>query len=150
MCNNLIFIAKKLKMLSSNENKSSDPFSSIEKPSIDIEDYIYKLHSCLGAEDSTYIIAGIYIDRFLLKSNYYLNPLNVHRIALLSIFFAMKYNEDYYPRQKIFAMCAGIHCRELLLLEHIYAIIIEHDFFVKKELYDKNVIVVQNDIKKLN
>ena len=69
-------------------------FTSYNKPSLSIKDYLYRIQTYSEAEDNTIIIGLMYIDRICEHSSVILTPYNIHRIIFVSILMAIKYNED--------------------------------------------------------
>ena len=65
--------------------------------------------------------------------NYY----NVHKILLVAIILAIKFNEDIYYTNCYFAKIGGVSIDELNKMEEKFAFAIQFNLFVEKSLYDK-------------
>ena len=63
-------------------------------PPISIEKYLNRIQKYTHLEDSTLVIALIYIDRLLGNNIIKLSMYNVHKILLTAVVLAIKYNED--------------------------------------------------------
>ena len=119
-------------------------FTSYNKPSLSIKDYLYRIQSYSEAEDNTIIIGLMYIDRICEHSSVILTPYNIHRIIFVSILMAIKYNEDICFDYEFYAKIAGISMKELKILEREYIELIKFHFFVGKEEFDKYKLYIDD------
>ena len=121
------------------ENNASDCDDSLffnEKvPKISIEDYLKRIKKYTHLEDSTLVIALIYIDRLLENQNIKLSKYNVYRILLSAILLAIKYNEDEIYDNSYFAKVFGIKNKELNKLENEFLNLIEFKLFISKKTF---------------
>ena len=120
--------------LSAQKNMS---FTSHNKPSLSIKDYLYRIQTYTEAEDNTIIIGLMYIDRICEHSSIILTPYNIHRIVFVSILMAIKYNEDTNFGFDFYAKIAGVPIKELKVLERDFIDLIKFHFFINKEEFDK-------------
>ena len=111
-------------------------FTSYNKPSLSIKDYLYRIQSYTEAEDNTLIISLIYIDRLSEISSIVLTPYNVHRILFVSILLAIKYNEDICFGFDFYAKIAGIPIKQLKILERDFVNLIKFKFFIDKDEFE--------------
>ena len=95
-------------------------FTSYNKPSLSIKDYLYRIQTYSEAEDNTIIIGLMYIDRICEHSSVILTPNNIHRIIFVYILMAIKYNEDVCFDYEFYSKIAGISMKELKVLEREY------------------------------
>ena len=102
-------------------------------PEISIEDYLNRIRKYTEIEDSTLIIALIYIDRFLGNNNIKLSMNNVHKILSTAVLLAIKYNEDEIYNNKNFAKIFGLKNRELNKLENKFLDLIDFKLFTSKK-----------------
>jgi hypothetical protein len=113
------------------------PFLSRAIPSISIKDYIERLYKYTKINSSTIILILVYIDRlcniYKFKLTYYI----IHKLILVSMIIAIKYNEDEYYSLKFYAKLGGIPKSELFLLECNFISLLKYNLFVTKELFDK-------------
>ena len=119
-----------------NITKKISLFSSNKIPSISLKDYLYRIAYYTEAEEATFIIALIYIDR-LNKYGLILNSYNIHRIIFVAILIAIKFNEDNCFDFNYYSAIAGISTKELKILEIEFINLIKFELFVKKEEYLK-------------
>ena len=119
--------------LSSQKNMS---FTSYNKPSLSIKDYLYRIQNYTEAEDNTIIIALMYIDRLSEISSLLLTPYNIHRIIFVSILLAIKYNEDICFGFEFYSKIAGVPVNELKKLERDFVYLIKFKFYIDKIEFD--------------
>ena len=104
-------------------------------PKISIEDYLNRIQKYTELEDSTLIIALIYIDRLLENKNFKLSIYNVHRILFTAVLLAIKYNEDEIYENNVFAEIFGVSNKELNNLENEFLDLIEFKLFITKKIF---------------
>ena len=118
-------------------------FTSYNKPSLSIKDYLYRIQSYTEAEDNTLIISLIYIDRLSEISSIVLTPYNVHRILFVSILLAIKYNEDICFGFDFYAKIAGIPIKQLKILERDFVNLIKFKFFIDKDEFENYKLYIE-------
>lgn len=69
-------------------------FHGSEVPALSIRKYIERIFKYSNCSNSCFVVAYIYIDRFLQRTGICLTSLNVHRLLITSILVAAKYMED--------------------------------------------------------
>ena len=106
-----------------------------QTPQISIFDYLCRIQKYSLIENSTLIISLIYIDRICKEKGFILTKNNIHRILFISIYTAIKYNEDKIYKNKFYAKIAGISVKELTKLESGFLNLIEFKLFVSDEIY---------------
>lgn len=108
-------------------------FFSRQVPQISIEDYLDRIDFYSNCEDSSLIIALIYIDRATSHGKIILNENIIHRLLFTAVFVAIKYNEDQYYKIDYYAKTAGISVKELLILENEFVDLVEFDLYISNE-----------------
>ena len=124
-------------------------FFSTEVPEISVLDYLYRIQNFSDAEDNTFILALIYIDKICETASIVLSENNIHRILFMSILTAIKYNEDLYYDNEYYAKIAGISTKELKKMELEYLKLIKFELYVNKSKFDKYKNYI-NEIKDTN
>ena len=138
-------ILEKVIYLNSNKfQKKKSIFNCNFIPNISLYNYIYRIQKYSEVEDNTLILALIYIDR-ICYNNFIINYYNIHKIFLVSVVFAIKYNEDNYYTNSYYSKIGGIKINEFNALEKEFASIIDFQFYVKKSLFDKYYKYINND-----
>ena len=112
-------------------------FSSNHIPKISIKNYLKRILNYTEVEESTLIIALIYIDRLNQLSKVILTPYNIHRLIFIAIFIAIKYNEDITFNFDYYAQVSGMSIKELQLIEIEFICLIKFRLYIDKEQYDK-------------
>ena len=105
--------------------------------SVSILDYLYEIKTATSIEDSTLIIAFIYLNRICDKKSIILSPLNLHKFLFISIILAVKYNEDIKYSEKCYSVLFDMSFNETKVLENIYVDLIDFNFFVSKKEFVK-------------
>ena len=111
-------------------------FSSNHIPKISIKNYLKRILNYTEVEESTLIIALIYIDRLNQLSKVILTPYNIHRLIFIAIFIAIKYNEDITFNFDYYAQVSGMSIKELQLIEIEFICLIKFRLYIDKEQYD--------------
>jgi len=116
-------------------NQKKMPFSSNTVPQITILEYLKRIQTYGGMENSTLILSLIYIDR-LCEKNITLTKYNIHRILFAAILIAVKYNEDSFYENSYYAQIAGIKNKELKVIEYTFLEMINFDAYVDEYTYN--------------
>ena len=116
-------------------NQKKMPFSSNTAPQISIFDYLNRIQTYGGMENSTLILSLIYIDR-LCEKNITLTKFNIHRILFAAILIAVKYNEDSFYENSYYAQIAGIKNKELKVIEYTFLEMINFNAYVDEDTYN--------------
>lgn len=112
-------------------------FHSKNPASVSINGYVDRILKYTHIEESTLIIALIYIDRICEICDFILTDSNIHRIIYTSIILAIKYNEDDYYSNNYYAKVGGIPINELNALEYEFVKLIKYTLFIKSDAYEK-------------
>jgi len=108
-------------------------FKCVLAPDISITEYLYRIVEFFQCDHNTYIIAAIYIDRFVRKGTIPLNVYYIHRIVLAACIIARKYHEDEGRYQYEYAEIGGVSPKELMVLEMTFCDYLEWDLYVGDE-----------------
>ena len=111
-------------------------FSASFIPPISVKQYLARILKYSEAEESTLIIALIYIDRLNNISNIILTPYNIHRIIFIAVLIAIKYNEDNTYDFEYYSQVAGISVKELKVLEFEFVCLLKFKLFINKKEFD--------------
>ena len=144
------------------ENKNLDNYKDIIKkqnkmifsansiPKISINDYLIRIQTYSGIEESTLILSLILIDHTCKKSELILTYYNIHRILFGAILISIKYNEDSYYDNKFYSEIAGVKLKELKLIEDSFFELNDFNVFVNYKEYEQYRKYLEdfNEIKK--
>ena len=128
--------------------EKSDKFKGKKTPSISIENFIKRIIKYTSLENSTLILSLIYLDRYCEIANVKLTKDNTHRLIMMSIITALKFNEDDLYANAFYAKVGGITTEEFNHLELLFATGIQYSLFVKQEVFEKYEIYLNkfNDL----
>lgn len=118
-----------------NGKKDNSPFVHEHAPKISIFDYLLRIQKYSNIENSSFIIALIYIDRICTKKGIILTKYNIHRILFTAILIAAKYNEDIIYDNLYYSKIAGVEIKELLVLENTFLNYIDFELFISNVIY---------------
>lgn len=69
-------------------------FHGVRAPTLSIRQYIDRIFKYSACSPSCFVVAHIYVDRFLRSSDVHLTSLNVHRLLITSVMVAAKFFDD--------------------------------------------------------
>lgn len=69
-------------------------FHGLRAPSITIQQYIDRIFKYASCSPSCFVVAQIYVDKFLQQTEVHLTSLNVHRLLITSVMVAAKFIDD--------------------------------------------------------
>ncbi|XP_063902001.1 uncharacterized protein LOC135121616 [Zophobas morio] len=124
------------------ENKVASPFNFLKEPSISILDYFTRIASYVHCTRHCFVLALIYIDRFMTHGSLTLSPCNAHRLLLTSLLVAIKYFDDNSCSNAYMAKVGGIPRKELLNLELCFLFTIKFRLNVEKDLFEDYCLII--------
>ena len=131
------------------KSQSKQIFTSKALPKISLSDYLHRIIKYTKIEDSTVIMALIYIDRICRKRKIMLTEYNVYRILFSSLMASIKYNEEKFYSNIFYAKIGGVEVKQLNLLEYEFFIGINFDLFVDTKMYQKyEMTLIKNSFSK--
>ncbi|KAG0451653.1 hypothetical protein HPP92_026106 [Vanilla planifolia] len=87
---------------------SAVAFFALSKPEISIRRYLERIFRFARCSSSCYVVAYIYLDRFLrLHPSLALDSFNVHRLLITSILTAVKFMDDRCGSPLFFSISCG-------------------------------------------
>ncbi len=69
-------------------------FHGLRAPTLGIRQYLDRIFKYSGCSPSCFVVAYIYVDRFLQNTEVHLTSLNVHRLLITSVMLAAKFIDD--------------------------------------------------------
>eukprot|EP00826_Nyctotherus_ovalis_P019657 TRINITY_DN1608_c0_g1_i15.p1 TRINITY_DN1608_c0_g1~~TRINITY_DN1608_c0_g1_i15.p1 ORF type:complete len:160 (-),score=25.34 TRINITY_DN1608_c0_g1_i15:64-498(-) len=89
-----------------------------------------------NCSESCYILAFIYIDRLLQNNpNFMLTKKSVHRLVLTSMVLAIKYLDDLYYNNSVYATIGGISLDEINRLERHMMGLLHYKLHIGEEMF---------------
>jgi hypothetical protein len=119
------------------KKQSKMAFSANLIPNISIEDYLLRIQTYANIEKSTLIISLIFIDKLCHTADVTLTHYNIHRILFTAVLISIKYNEDSFFDNQYYSEIAGVKIKELKLLEYTFVSMVDFNFYVSNEIYQK-------------
>lgn len=117
--------------------QSKQQFTSKKIPKISLGDCISRIIKYTKIDNSTLIMALIYIDRPRKNNKIFLTEFNVQRILFSVIILAIKYNEDKYYSNLYYAKIGGLKLKKLNKFEMKFLVGISFKLFIDSKDYEK-------------
>ncbi|PIN25859.1 Cyclin [Handroanthus impetiginosus] len=92
-------------------------FHGLRAPSLSIEQYVDRIFKYSCCSPSCFVIAYIYMDRFIQRTDLCLTSLNIHRLLITSVMVAAKFMDDAFFNNAYYARVGGVSTAELNKLE---------------------------------
>lgn len=111
-------VQKNEKLLETTQTKDAITiFHGLKAPSLSICQYIDRIFKYACCSPSCFVIAHIYVNRFIQRTNLFLTSLNVHRLIITSVMVAAKFMDDAFFNNAYYARVGGVSTAELNKLE---------------------------------
>lgn len=110
-------VQKNEMLLDTIETKDVTIFHGLRAPTISIQQYIDRIFKYAACSPSCFVIAHIYMDRFLQKTDGHLTSLNVHRLLITSVMVAAKFIDDAFFNNAYYARVGGVSTAEMNRME---------------------------------
>ncbi|KAK9057302.1 hypothetical protein SSX86_022137 [Deinandra increscens subsp. villosa] len=92
-------------------------FHGSRAPTLSIKDYIDRIFKYSHCSPSCFVVAQVYMDRFIQCGNVNLTSLSIHRLLITSIMLAAKFIDDAFYNNAYYAKVGGVTTAELNRLE---------------------------------
>lgn len=92
-------------------------FHGSKAPALGIQQYINRIFKYSCCSPSCFVVAQIYVDRFVQRTNVQLTSLNVHRLLITSVMVAAKFIDDAFFNNAYYAKVGGVSTAEINKLE---------------------------------
>ncbi|KAE8688496.1 Cyclin-U3-1 [Hibiscus syriacus] len=120
-------------------------FHGSKEPSLNIRQYVERIFKYCKCSNSCFVVAVIYIDRFLQRIDAYLTSLNVHRLLITSVLVAAKFMDDQCYNNAYYAKVGGVSREELNRLEMKFLFNLDFRLHVKTDVFDKYWLKIQQE-----
>lgn len=81
-------------LMEATEIKEVTIFHGLRAPPLSIRQYIDRVFKYSGCSPSCFVVAKIYVDRYLQSTQVHLTSFNVHRLLITSVMLAAKFIDD--------------------------------------------------------
>ncbi|XP_043721027.1 cyclin-P3-1-like [Telopea speciosissima] len=111
-------VQKNEKLLETTQKKDSVTiFHGLRAPSLSIRQYVDRIFKYSSCSPSCFVVAYIYIERFMQRTDIHLTSLNVHRLVITSVMVAAKFIDDAFYNNAYYAKVGGVNIAEMNKLE---------------------------------
>ncbi|KAG8092590.1 hypothetical protein GUJ93_ZPchr0012g20983 [Zizania palustris] len=125
-------------------------FQGLTKPAISIGGYLERIFRFANCSPSCYVVAYIYLDRFLRRRPVLaVDSFNVHRLLITSVLTAVKFVDDICYNNAYFARVGGISLMEMNYLEVDFLFGIAFDLNVTPAAFASYCAVLQGEMASL-
>ncbi|KAL0005914.1 hypothetical protein SO802_013475 [Lithocarpus litseifolius] len=139
-------ISKNEKLLKVSKKKDAVTiFHGLKAPILSIQQYVERIFKYSKCSPSCFVVAYIYIEKFLQRTDANLTPLNVHRILITSIMVAAKFMDDECHENAYYAKVGGISTAELNSLELNFLFNLDFRLFVTPEVFGKYCLQLEKE-----
>ncbi|KAK4339618.1 hypothetical protein RND71_041080 [Anisodus tanguticus] len=114
-------------------------------PVLTVQQYIERIFKYSNCSPSCFVVAYVYLERFLNLTDFLLTSLNVHRILITSIVLAVKIVDDDCYNNAYYAKVGGITTPELNKLEMKFLAALDFQLHVSVESFDKYCLQLEKE-----
>ncbi|KAI5658885.1 hypothetical protein M9H77_27678 [Catharanthus roseus] len=111
-------------------------FHGSRVPALSIRQYIDRIFKYSNCSPSCFVVAYIYLERFLHQMDIHLTSLNAHRLLITSFMLACKFVEDECYNNAYYAKVGGITTAEINRLEMKLLASIDFKLHVDEETFN--------------
>ncbi|MBA0796977.1 hypothetical protein Gohar_007705 [Gossypium harknessii] len=134
-------------------------FHGSRAPSLNLRQYVERIFKYCKCSNSCFVVAVIYIDRFLQRMDAYLTSLSVHRLLITSVMVAAKFMDDHvelclpndldgvcrHYNNAYYARVGGISREEMNRLEMRFLFDLDFRLHVTTEVFNKYWLMIQQE-----
>ncbi|XP_022719772.1 cyclin-P3-1-like [Durio zibethinus] len=120
-------------------------FHGSKPPALSIGQYIERIFKYCKCSNSCFVVAIIYIDRFLQRMDAYLTSLNVHRLLITSVMVAAKFMDDQCYNNAYYAKVGGVSTEEMNGLEMKFLFSLDFRLHVTTEVFNKYCLKMERE-----
>ncbi|KAE8009720.1 hypothetical protein FH972_006142 [Carpinus fangiana] len=120
-------------------------FHGLRAPTLSIRQYIDRIFKYSGCSPSCFVVAHIYVDRFLQSTEVHLTSLNVHRLLITSLMLAAKFIDDAFFNNAYYAKVGGVSTAELNRLEMKFLFSIDFRLQVTIETFGRYCLQLEKE-----
>ncbi|CAO2824209.1 unnamed protein product [Amaranthus hypochondriacus] len=116
-------------------------------PPVSIQQYVDRIFKYAGCSPSCFIVAYIYVDRYLQQTKTFLTSLNVHRLLATSVMVAAKFVDDSFFNNAYYAKVGGISTSEMNKLEMKLLFSVDFRLQINVETFRKYCLLLEKESK---
>ncbi|KAL3517572.1 hypothetical protein ACH5RR_020161 [Cinchona calisaya] len=120
-------------------------FHGSKAPSLGIGQYIDRIFKYSCCSPSCFIVAHIYMERFIQCTHAILTSLNVHRLLITSVMVAAKFIDDAFFSNAHYARVGGVSTLELNKLEMEFLFGLDFRLHVNIDTFGKYCVLLEKE-----
>ncbi|KAK9137264.1 hypothetical protein Sjap_007858 [Stephania japonica] len=120
-------------------------FHGLGAPTLSIRQYIERIFKYSSCSPSCFVVAHIYLDRYLQRGDVYLTSLNVHRLLITSVMIAAKFVDDAFFNNAYYAKVGGVSTAEMNRLEMDFLFSLNFRLHVTVDAFRRNCIQLEKE-----
>ncbi|GER29765.1 cyclin family protein [Striga asiatica] len=120
-------------------------FHGSRAPAISIQLYIDRIFKYSCCSPSCFLIAHIYMERFIQRTNFFLTSLNIHRLLVTSVMVAAKFMDDSFFNNAYYARVGGVSTSEMNKLEKKFLFSLDFRLYVNVNTFGKYCSVFKRE-----
>ncbi|XP_021747252.1 cyclin-P3-1-like [Chenopodium quinoa] len=120
-------------------------FHGLRAPPVSIQQYFDRMFKYAGCSPSCFIVAYIYVDRYLQQTKTYLTSLNIHRLLVTSLMVAAKFVDDASFNNAYYAKVGGISTSEINRLEMKLLFSIDFRLQVNEDTFRRYCLLLEKE-----
>ncbi|XP_010070213.2 cyclin-P3-1 isoform X2 [Eucalyptus grandis] len=121
-------------------------FHGVRPPALTIRQYIERIFKYSACSPSCFVIAQIYMDRFVQNTDVLLTSLNVHRLLITSLTVAAKFVDDAFFNNAYYAKVGGVSTSELNRLEMKFLFNIDFRLHVSIDTFQRYCLLLEKEV----
>ncbi|XP_010546693.1 PREDICTED: cyclin-P3-1 [Tarenaya hassleriana] len=137
------------KMILRNKEKKEEitVFHGTRVPTMSIHHYIERIHKYSGCSPSCFVMAFVYIQRYLQRMEGFtlLTSLNVHRLLITSVLVAAKFLDDECYNNAYYAKVGGVSKEEMNRLELTFLFDLDFRLSITRDAFKKYCLMLQRE-----
>ncbi|PWA15468.1 cyclin-P3-1 [Artemisia annua] len=125
-------------------------FHGSRAPTLTIKQYVDRIFRYSRCSPSCFVVAYIYMDRFIQAENIILTSLNVHRLLITSIMVAAKFIDEAFFNNAYYAKVGGVTTAEMNRLEMKFLFGIDFQLYVNDSTFRKYCSELMSGAKEIH
>ncbi|XP_042517756.1 cyclin-P3-1 [Macadamia integrifolia] len=139
-------VQKNEKLLGTTQKKDSVTiFHGLRAPSLSIRQYVDRIFKYSSCSPSCFVVAYIYIERFIQRTDVHLSSLNVHRLVITSVMVAAKFIDDAFYNNAYYAKVGGVSTAEMNSLETKFLFSLDFRLHVTVGTFDRYCLQLEKE-----
>ncbi|KAI4369401.1 hypothetical protein MLD38_017843 [Melastoma candidum] len=115
-------------------------FHGTRAPSMSIKLYLERIYKYSGCSTSCFVIAYVYINRLLHRTQGWLTSLNIHRLLITGTLIASKFIDDKGYNNAHFAKVGGVSTAEINRMEINFLFSVDFRLHVPVEIFEDSCL----------